>query len=57
MIEYTKIDLRKWIWAAYQMLESRKGITSVKLAKEINVSQTTAWYMVIVLNASLHRFE
>ena len=27
------------------MLESRKGITSVKLAKEINVSQTTAWYM------------
>ena len=44
-MEYTKIDLRKWIWAAYQMLESRKGITSVKLAKEINVSQTTAWYM------------
>ena len=44
-LEYTKIDLRKWIWAACQMLDSRKGITSVKLAKELHVTQTTAWYM------------
>ena len=44
-LEYTKVDLRKWIWAAYQMLDSRKGISSVKLSKEIHVTQTTAWYM------------
>ena len=44
-LEYTKVDLRKWIFAAYLLVTARKGISSLQLSKELDVSQTTAWYM------------
>ena len=44
-LEYTKIDLRKWIFAAYLLMTARKGISSLQLSKELSVHQTTAWYM------------
>ena len=44
-LEYTKVDLRKWIFAAYLLMTARKGISSLQLSKELSVHQTTAWYM------------
>ena len=44
-LEYTKIDLRKWIFAAYLLMTARKGISSLQLSKELSLHQSTAWYM------------
>ena len=44
-LEYGKVDLRKWLFAAYLLMTARKGISSLQLSKELSVTQTTAWYM------------
>lgn len=44
-LEYTKIDLRKWIFATYLLMTARKGISSLQLSKELAISQPSAWYM------------
>ena len=44
-LERNKIDARKWIYASYILLASRKGISSLQLSKELGVQQRTAWYM------------
>ena len=44
-LERNKIDIRKWLFAGYLMLTSRKGISSLQLSKEIDIKQSTAWYM------------
>jgi transposase-like protein len=44
-LERNKIDARKWLFAGYLLLTSRKGISSLQLSKELNIKQSTAWYM------------
>ena len=45
-LERNKVeDLRKWIYVAYTLMTSRKGISSIQLAQELGVQQRTAWYM------------
>ncbi len=44
-LERNKIDARKWLFASYLLLTSRKGISSLQLSKELDITQTTAWYM------------
>lgn len=44
-LESSKVDLCKWIFAAFLLLTTRKGISSLQLSKELSVSQPTAWYM------------
>ena len=39
----TKLPLRTWLTAMWLQLHSDKGISSVRLAEAIGVSQTTAW--------------
>ena len=39
------IKLHKWIYAMYLLVTSRKGISSMQMAKEIGVTQKTAWFM------------
>ena len=39
------IPLRKWAFAIYLHLTSLKGMSSMKLHRDIGVSQKTAWYM------------
>jgi transposase-like protein len=41
----SKLPLRKWYMAAYLLLHSSKGISSVQLAKHVGVTQKTAWFM------------
>lgn len=45
IFEDTKIPLRKWFMAIWLVTSHKKGITSVQLAKDIAVTQKTAWLM------------
>ena len=44
-LERSKVPLRKWAYAIYLEMTSLKGISSMKLHREINVTQRTAWFM------------
>lgn len=39
------IPLRKWVMAIYLHLTSLKGISSMKLHRDIDISQPSAWFM------------
>lgn len=41
----TKVPLIKWFMAAWLLNSNKKGLSSYNLAREIGVSQNTAWYM------------
>ena len=44
-LERSKVPLRKWAYAVYLEMTSLKGISSMKLHREIEVTQKTAWFM------------
>ena len=44
-IAHSKIALRKWVIAIYLCLTSLKGVSSMKLHRDIGVSQAAAWFM------------
>ena len=39
------LPLRKWVFAIYLHLTSLKGVSSMKLHRDIGVPQKTAWFM------------
>lgn len=41
----SKIPMRKWFIAIYLLTTCKKGISSVQLAKQVGVTQKTAWFM------------
>lgn len=41
----SKLPLQKWFVAIYLLTTSNKGISSIQLAKQIGVTQKTAWFM------------
>ena len=45
MFEGSKAPLRKWFVAIYLITSHKKGISSLQLAKDISVTQKTAWFM------------
>ncbi len=45
IFEGSKVELRKWFQAAYEISTCKKGISSVELATRIDVSQKTAWFI------------
>lgn len=51
-IESSKIGLRKWAIAIYLELISLKGVSSMKLHRDIDVTQKTAWYMLMRIRES-----
>ena len=44
-LERSHIPLRKWVIALYLELTSLKSVSSMKLHRDIGVTQTTAWFM------------
>ena len=44
-MQASKVPLRKWAIAIYLCLTSLKSISSMKLQRDIGVSQPTAWFM------------
>ena len=45
IFEDSKIELRKWMMAIWLITAHKKGIASTQLAKDIGVTQKTAWFM------------
>jgi transposase-like protein len=45
IFERSKVPLNKWLYAMYLVVTARKGISSLQLAKEIGVTQKTAWFI------------
>lgn len=46
VMERSKVPLHKWLYSMYLLVTARKGISSLQLAKEIGVTQKTAWFIV-----------
>lgn len=45
LFDNTKIKLQTWFLAIYLITSHKKGISSVQLGKDLNVTQKTAWFM------------
>jgi len=45
LFDSTKIELKKWFLAIWLITSHKKGISSLQLAKDIAVTQKTAWFM------------
>lgn len=45
IFERSHVPLHKWIYAMYLLVTSRKGISSMQLAKEIGITQKSAWFL------------
>lgn len=45
IFEGSKVELRKWFLAIYEISTCKKGISSVELANRVGVSQKTGWYI------------
>ncbi len=44
-LERSKISLRKWVFAICLEMTSLKGVSSMKLHRDLGVTQKTAWFM------------
>lgn len=44
-LESSKVPLRKWAWAIYLEVTSLKGVSSMRLHRDLGVTQKTAWFM------------
>lgn len=45
IFERSHVPLHKWVYAMYLLMTSRKGISSMQLAKEIGITQKSAWFV------------
>src|ERR1700712_903713 len=45
LFDNTKVELATWFLAIYLITGHKKGISSLQLAKDLNVTQKTAWFM------------
>jgi transposase-like protein len=45
ILQRSKVPLQKWLYAMHLLVTSREGISSLQLAKQIGVTQKTAWFM------------
>ena len=45
VMESSKLPLRKWVVALYLMSTNLKGVSSMKLHRDLNIRQATAWHM------------
>lgn len=45
MLEESRLPLQKWLMAIYMMTTARKGIPSTQMAKELGITQKSAWFL------------
>ena len=45
VIQASNLPLKTWVWAIYVEITGLKGISSMKLHRDLGITQTTAWYM------------
>jgi transposase-like protein/IS1 family transposase len=53
IFEDSKVPLQKWFMAIYLATSHKKGIASTQLARDIGVTQKTAWFMVHRLRSAM----
>ena len=44
-LQHSRVPLRKWVFAIYLYVTHLKGVSSLKLHRDLNVTQKTAWFM------------
>ena len=54
IFESTKLPLRKWFIAIYLMCNHKKGISATQLAKDIGVTEKTAWFLFHKIRKTFH---
>lgn len=61
VMERSHIPLQKWVIALYLMSTNLKGVSSVKLHRDLNIRQSSAWFMAHRIRKSwergFHRFQ
>ncbi|MGB3149470.1 MAG: IS1595 family transposase [Maribacter sp.] len=45
IFDNTKIDLQKWFLAIWLVTSHKKGISSLQLGRDLNITQKSAWFM------------
>jgi transposase-like protein len=45
ILERSHVPMHKWVYAMYLLVTARKGISSMQLAKEIGITQKSAWFV------------
>lgn len=50
----TKIPLQKWFLAIYLVTSHKKGISSLQLSRDIDITQKSAWFMLQRIRACFH---
>lgn len=45
IFERSHVPLHKWLYAMYMLVTARKGVSSMQLAKEIGITQKSAWFV------------
>ena len=45
VLQNSRLPLRKWVFATYLYVTSLKGVSSMKLHRDLKVTQKTAWFM------------
>jgi transposase-like protein len=45
VLEESRLPLQKWLLAIYMLTTARKGIPSTQMARELGVTQKTAWFL------------
>ncbi len=51
-LQSSRLPLRKWAYAVYIYVTNLKGVSSMKLSRDLKVNQKTAWYMMHRLRKS-----
>ena len=54
MFEKTKIDLQRWFVAIWLVVNHKAGLSSYQLAKDIDVTQKTAWFMLHKIRSQMY---
>ncbi len=55
VMQGSPLPLRKWVYAIYMHLTSLKGVSSMKLHRDIGVTQKTAWFMLQRIRKAFER--
>ena len=51
-IEKSRLPLRKWVFAVYLFITNIKGVSSMKLHRDLKITQKTAWFVLHRLRES-----
>lgn len=45
IFENSRLPLHKWLFAIYMVVTARKGVSSLQLSKELDITQKSAWFL------------